>query len=559
MTRSTHAPRRARPSSITVLKAATAFAAVLSASSTAQADDFRQARQTAYTETAEPVRGGALRFGLEGGLPTCADPQLALSNSPSYVARPVADSLLDQDIETKKFHPWLAKSWEVNADGTVYSFELRDDVTFSDGSPLTAESVKKNFDGIVNTLGAAAAYAYGYLTHYQETEVTGPHSFKVKFSKPNASFLQGTATLSLAIVSDATAALSREERCAGKIAGTGAFKIAEFTPGKSLVLEGRPEYKWPSALSKNQGAPFLDKVTFLGVLSDSSRLGALVSGQIDLYNVVVPQGLSQLKNGGFKVADTNNGGVPTGFFPSASDGLAADVDIRKAIQHAINRNEITGILISEWFPVATGALTPITPSFIDQSDAIRFDPELSKSILDKAGWTPGADGIREKDGKKLKIRLLSPNYGWNNSHAIFQQVGVQLRKVGIDLEIVLGTPAQTAAEPNVDGFDLLWYNGRYAEPDQLRTVFGIDYSNYAHRKERSSLDDDLERQLTLTNEAERNTLLQQIQRRLIDEALIIPVYNWAQSVAYAPHVHGVYFRPLGGPGVDLHSIWLAKK
>lgn len=193
--------------------------------------------------------GGTLRYGLSQA-PTCADPAQSGTNQTIYVTRQVVDSLTDQDPRTGELTPWLAESWELNADASAFTFRLKEGVTFSDGTPLTAESVKKNFDALVNTLtGAKAPLAASYLTGYTGTTVIDARTAQVNFSAPNAQFLQASSTPQLGILSDASVAKPAEERCTGNIAGTGPFTYADYQQDKSVTLAKRTGYSWGSDCS----------------------------------------------------------------------------------------------------------------------------------------------------------------------------------------------------------------------------------------------------------------------------------------------------------------------
>src|SRR5882757_2701935 len=94
-----------------------------------------------------PRPGGTLRVAVSSDA-GCLDPQQVISNDTIWAARQLVDSLTDQDPNTGQVTPWLATSWQTNADATGYTFTLRPDVTFSDGSPLTAQVIKENFDKV---------------------------------------------------------------------------------------------------------------------------------------------------------------------------------------------------------------------------------------------------------------------------------------------------------------------------------------------------------------------------------------------------------------------------
>src|SRR5690606_27203662 len=114
-----------------------------------------------------PQPGGTLRFAVSSDQ-GCVDPQQVASNDTIYSLRQVVDSLTDQDPATGELRPWLATSWESNADATAYTFTLREGVTFSDGTPLDAEAVKANFDAVPR-LGPRGTLPKGYLAGYAGT------------------------------------------------------------------------------------------------------------------------------------------------------------------------------------------------------------------------------------------------------------------------------------------------------------------------------------------------------------------------------------------------------
>src|SRR5690606_32571283 len=139
-------------------------------------------------------------------------PQQVASNNTIYTTRQLVDSLTDQDPETGKIVPWLAEKWEVSPDSTSFTFHLRTDATFSDGTPVNAEAVKANFDAI-DGLGANGTLALGYVSGYAGTTVVDDHTVTIKFKQPNVQFLQATSTFTLGLLSVATTQQSAADRC----------------------------------------------------------------------------------------------------------------------------------------------------------------------------------------------------------------------------------------------------------------------------------------------------------------------------------------------------------
>lgn len=130
----------------------------------------------------------------------CVDPQQVSSNDNINIAKQTVASLTAQNPETGEIEPWLAQEWTVSEDATEFTFTLRDGATFSDGTPIDAEAVKLNFEGIVE-LGSVAPLGGSYLTGLDSITVVDPSTVTIKFSQPSAQFLQATSTHALGLIS----------------------------------------------------------------------------------------------------------------------------------------------------------------------------------------------------------------------------------------------------------------------------------------------------------------------------------------------------------------------
>ncbi len=503
-----------------------------------------------------PVAGGILRFGDK--IVDCADPHQRGNNPNSFQLKPILDNLLAQDLETGEYLPWLATEWEVNEDATEFVFTVRDDVTFSDGTPLTPQAVASSIDATVNVLGAAASLPSGYLNDYASAEVVGSDQVKFTFSEPNIAFLQGAATGNLGIVAEATSALSAEERCVQGAIGSGPFSIAEYVPTETLRYVKRADYAWANPLAENQGAAHLDGIEIVSVQDTSVLAGSLLSDQIDAYSVVLPQDHAQITAAGGRVLTTTNGGYPVALLPNVQDPVLSDKAVRQAIQIGFDRATVIQGVIGDWFQPSESALSHTTVGYTDLSDRLAYDPDKARSILDTAGWTVGPDGIRVKDGERLSFDITG-EFSWNDSPSVAAIIKEQLKDIGVEVEINL-LPTGQQADVFAKGEQAArWVNGYTPEPDTLRAVLGFETGNWSHRTARDSFDDLLDRQVQLADVTERNAVLAQIQEVIIDEGYLIPIYDWAQSFAVAGKVHGPIQLPfLSGPGPLYSDIWLGE-
>ena len=548
--RPAHPPRPARRFAV----AATVLAGVLALSSCAGGSSASPATGGASSAatSAEPTPGGDLRFAL-GASPQGVDPQQVGSNVSIYIARQLADSLTDQDPETGEIVPWLATSWEISPDLTQFTFHLRDDVTFSDGTALTAETVKKNFDSLTTDLAGVAVLAGSYLAGYTGATVVDEHTVTIPFAEPTAQFLQATSTVSLAIVSDATTAVPAPERLQGKVIGSGPFTLDSYTQDQGASIVKRAGYAWASEAFDHQGEAYLDSVTFSIVPESGVRAGGLASDQFEAVGDVLPQDVPLVESGGGVILNRSNPGIAFILHVNTSQAPLDDPAVRQAVQVAVDRQELVDTVLSDTFLPATSVLAANTPGYTDLSGTLAFDPEQAAEILDAAGWTTGADGIRVKDGQPLTFDVVyAPLF--TGSQAVLELTQQQLRAVGIDLELRQQTPAEQTTTQKSGDYDTYYYNSTRAEGDILRTAFSSKFNNLNRRAPDTVLDPLLEAELSEPDAAARADLLAQAQEIVVDEGYAIPLFELAQSIGVAGDVQGLGFE--ASSRLTFYDAWI---
>jgi len=506
-----------------------------------------QARADAAAPT--PVSGGTVTLGWTSS-PNCLDPQLANASLDLSIARQFVDSLVDQDPKTGDIVPWLATKWTVNTDATKFTFFLRKGVTFSDGSPLTASVVKANFNSI-SQLGALALGS-AYLTGYTGVYVENPYEFTVIFSAPNAQFLQGATTMSLGIVSLATLQNSTASRCQGNFSASGPFTLGSFTANQQVTIVKRPDYKWGAADFVSQGAAYLDKIVFQVIPDPSVRIGALQSGQVNGITDVAPQDEPALKAGGFQIVARNNPGIP---YNMTINTQTVPQAVREALEVAIDRKTITKTVLTPTYRVATGVLAENTPDYINQSSSpqMAYNPDLAKKILTQAGWVPGSDGIRTKNGQRLTVTLTYTNL-FSANVPTFELLQQQYQAVGIDFETLPLPVAQFVTNLNSQNYQMIWYGQTRADPDVLRQVFSMKQLNRANLKTAGTLEDLLQQQASTTDKAKRADLVKQIQNRLLNAGYLVPIFDQTTVLAASPKVHNLKFE--ASSRLQLHDMWI---
>ncbi|TCQ06204.1 peptide/nickel transport system substrate-binding protein [Rhizobium sp. PP-F2F-G36] len=515
---------------------------------------------------AEPVKGGTLIY-LEQQTHTNLYPPAGGFYPNGGILNQITDKLTYQNPKTLEVEPWIAESWQVNADATEYTFKLRSGVTFSDGSPLDAAAVARNFD--VFGLGdKALKYPVSeVVNNYDRSEVVDPQTVKFYFKKPSPGFLQGTSVIGSGLVSLKTLTLPFETLGdATKIVGSGPFVVESETLGKELNLKAREDYAWGPAKLEHQGRAYIDGISYIVTGEDSVRIGALLAGQADLIRQIQAYDEPQVESQDFRIYAASTRGVNNSIVFRPDNPLVADVKVRKALSLATNTKEIVSTLFSANYPVATSILASSAIGYADETAKLGFDAEKAKALLDEAGYKPGADGIREKDGRKLVLTAYE-SLPQPQNRATLQLVAQQWGKVGVTLNVLAGD----AGSRTVDDLDPLKTPvspamvGR-ADPDVLKSQYYPKNRDVLRQKGgpsdkvQSFVDPKLNGILeTIATEPDREKRLKaaaEAQAYVLDQAYAIPIFEEPQVYASAPYVNGLAFEAVGRP--SFYSVWLDK-
>lgn len=458
--------------------------------------------------------------------------------------RNVAESLTDQDPQTGRIIPWLAKSWEVGSGALSYTFHLRQDVTFSNGERFDAHAVKAAFDS--NKAFATqlpATFGATYLAGYDHAEVVDDFTVRLVLARPNAGFLQATSTTNLAILAPASYKLSAQERSQGKIIGTGPFVLEHYTPEVGARLVKRADYAWASANVSNKGAAHLDAVEISYIPEESVRNGLFLQGKADILwprNPFSEVDLKLFQSKGATIQSRSLPGPALNLYPNTRNNrLLGDRQVRLALQKAIDRTSYAHTVYNAEFPVVSGVYDVTTPYFKAQADKLAYDPKGAEQLLEAAGWHKGADGYRHKDGQRLTLRYnLTP--AESAGDVLVQD---QLRKVGIDLKLNVLTRAEWVAGNASGNYDLTSTYMTRADPIILQTILDPRAANSATLATNSYEPQTLPKVqalfdsgITATADPQRAAAYGQLQDLLVDEAAAFPLYERVWQAATAPRV-----------------------
>lgn len=502
----------------------------------------------------DPVTGGTLTFlestdyGAQGGF--------AVQNTawgPSMVNPQLVDRLTYQNPETKQIEPWLAESWDVSEDGLVYTFHLRDGVTFSNGDPVDAAAVQAVYEQRAFGDEAKEVPPLQFFKSVQSVDAPDAGTVVVTLSAPDNSFLQATSIYVAGIVAQETLDLAFDGQSqVENTVGSGPFTVAEATPS-TVTLAAREDYDWAPPSAGHQGRAYLDEVVFQSVLEDSSRTGSILAGQADIARSVQPVDEQTLRDSGVDVESFTVLGETNHLLLRQDNPILADEAVRRALLVGTDRAEITEAVLSESYRPATGFLTESDPYYLDLAEELAYDPDAAERILDEAGWTVGDDGIREKDGQRLALEGWIGNL-YQSSGPVLELVKSQWEEIGVEFDLTEPDGATLWAAMSQPNAAIFQAQMSQADPGILRTThYSGVRTNYSSQIDDPGLDALLDAQAVAATDEERLEAVQAVQQYLYDHAIYVPLYEEAQVFAVGKDVHGFATDPVAR--VSLYDTW----
>ncbi len=478
-----------------------------------------------------PVSGGELTIVYVGDEPKVLDAQVDPFDSAAMVSALLADELVAKD-KAGNFQPYLASKWSVSKDGKEWTFTLRRDVQFQDGTPLNAEAVKFNFDRILDpkTQSGQAADMLGPIVR---TEIVDPYTFRVVHGSPYAPFLDSISQGFIPIWSPTAIKKYGPDEFERHLVGSGPFILQEYHAGDRFVLGRNPKYAWAPKIYKHQGPAYLDKVTFRFVSETTTALAAFRAGETDMLIRFPPQNVSDFRGKpNFQVLTAPYTGSPVLYVMNISRPPLDDIRVRKALEHAIDQVQIVKVLYKGEAVATKGVMYPGSPCYWKGAETVYpHDVNKAKALLDEAGWKPNAQGIREKGGKTLQVTLVN---------AFVQDLGpivqAQLRAVGVDAKIdQVPGPIQLERAGNGE-FSTIFQHMAYSDASVLDMLYnsknlkpgGWAWTRYKDPK----LDALLDQSTVTVDQTKRCQLLVDAQKVIVNQALVLPLFG-RQQIAVA--------------------------
>ena len=523
------------------------------------------------------VRGGILALGLLSGcgqkeaassVSTAASEPAAAANGSAqelvfvnyrdirdlnphlYAGEMYAQSILYDtlvSITEDGYEGCLAESWTISEDGKIYTFKIRDGVTFSDGTVCDANAILANFNAIIENKERHTWLEMMNLL----VGVSAPddHTFVIELSEAYYPMLTELGCIRpFAMISpNCMIDGSTKDGVSGYI-GTGPYVLTDFETDQYAIFERNENY-WGEK-------PEIERITVKVIPDNQTRIMALESGEIDLIfgkNMLDADAISQyVDSDKFEVALSD----PTStrhIVLNTTNDILSDMAVRQALQHATNRTAISeGIFYGLEQPADT--LYAATVPYCDvELTPYEYSAETASNMLDEAGWIMGGSGIREKDGEKLELDLLYNSDSVTEKN-ISEYLQSEYRKLGISLNIHGEEEQSYRDNMKAGNFDMVFnicWGMPYDPQSSLAAMRAPVYGDFAAQQglaDKKEIDQAITDILTTTDEEERQELYRFVLTRLHEDAVYIPLTFECNKALYTKDLQGVHF------GTDQYDV-----
>ncbi|MCX4662183.1 ABC transporter substrate-binding protein [Streptomyces uncialis] len=455
----------------------------------------------------------------------------------------IFDGLLTHDAQMNLRPALAAELPKVGDDGLTYTYTLREGVKFSDGKPFTAKDVVFTYRTILDAKTNNASK--GELDALKTVTAEGDHTVVFRLKYPYAPFAERTV-LPIAPEHVAGGQDVNTGAFTTKPIGTGPYKLVSWSKGEKLVFEANPGH-WGDA-------PKVKNFTMAVIKDDDVRATRLRSGDLD--GAILPPNLAETfakdkdrKTHAAKTFDYRVVTLPTG------NKVAGDTAVRRALDIAVDRGAMVDSILNGAGKEAYGPV-PTDSEWFTEGTERAHDLDRAKKILDDAGWKPGSDGVREKDGVRASFPLWYVSGDkLRQDHAL--AYASDAKKAGVEIKVQAGT--WEVIEPRMPKDAVLAGGGSPADPDfdqytLLKSDLAGDGFNNMAWYDNPAVDKALDDARRSGDKAERAAAYDTVQRELvknpgytflthIDHLYVVDDRYGTLTTQVEPHDHGLASGP----------------
>ncbi|PPF57839.1 peptide ABC transporter substrate-binding protein [Clavibacter michiganensis] len=512
-----------------------------------------------------PVSGGTLVYASGDAEPECLDPHVGGNYPQALVSSQFLEPLVSLDGEGG-ITPWLAETWTWSDDGLGLTLQLRQGVTFTDGTPFDADAVVANIQHVQDP---ATLSSTGYLALQAVADATAVDASTVQLtlSTPDSALLESLSQPWLAMESPAGIARGTDENCAQPI-GTGPFLVERWDRQQSVSLIRNDDYSSPPADAEHSGPAYLERIDWRFLPDSASRYAALQSGEVDVIDNAQPDAIASATAAGtLGELDAPRPGASNRIELNSGQAPFDDARVREAFIRSADVDAGITALFQGTAERSYSPLASTEPAGVSDPDPFEIDVDRAGELLDAAGWSArDADGIRTRDGQRLTLRFpVSTNQSIPAEQSLFEQIQATTKEVGFDVQLEpmdLGSWYEALGD---DAYELVSAPYTKAGPDVLRILYdtsGITpapsgyFANHA-KVSVPEIDRALAEARSTTDLERRDALYADVQRRVMEGHWILPLYDQQNHFLLGADVQGLRALPsVATP--TLYDTWLAR-
>lgn len=463
--------------------------------------------------------------------PENLDPANATNSTVNQLLIGVYDALVQFTAGETQVSPRIATDWQVSEDGLSYTFTLRDDVKFHDGTPLTAEDVKFTFD----RLQAASGNVLNDLGSFESAEIVDSHTVKLNLSAPFGPFLSALSRIYIvnkALVEPHMGEDNARQWLAVNAAGSGPYTITSYNPTEAVTFKAFPDY-WGGWEGNH-----VEEVVIRYITEPSTQLSLLRSGEVHIApDITVEDKLALMNDPNFRI-DVGAAATPMYFMMNtASSGPTSNPEFRRMLTMAFDRELHLDAVLMGFGTLPDGPLPVDWPGHVSGTEQ-GYDLEGARALVEANGWA----------GTSLKVRYLPAIL---EEQRAVEQLQANLAELGINLEAEGMTwPAQAATTTSVEttaDLNLLYSYPTFPDPHAiLNTSFnsaltgvngGYNWAQYTNPE----VDELLNKAAGSADPEERAALYAEVQRLVGADHVVITVSLPGSTVALASNVEGYVY------------------
>jgi peptide/nickel transport system substrate-binding protein len=480
----------------------------------------------APTAAASGSAGGIFTFGRAGDSDNL-DPVTQDGNVDIWIFMSIYDQLVRVNDSGTGLEPALAEKWEVSPDGLTYTFHLRKNAVFSDGTPLKASDVKYSINRAKTNEKSGWTFT---LEPLKEISTPDDSTVVMTLNQPWAPFLSDIAMFNASIISEAFAKKIGEDKLVEQTMGTGPFSLVEWKKGEYILLKKNDKY-W------EQGLPYLDQVKIVVVPDDNNRILQLQGGQIDgMYDVPLNRVADLEKDSNFvvnKFVSTYNNFIAL----NTRNPPLSDVKVRQALNYATDKQALIKVVNFGIGEVSNSFMPNGALYWNKDQTGYPFDVEKAKALIKESSIPDGGKiAIQVQAGRASALQLATA------LKEMWSQIGIELDIQQLEQAVATENYRTNKFEANATG----WTND-IIDPDELVSyaILPEQVENYHTGWTNQEAIDLANKGRAVLDDAERRKIYYRIQEIHMQDAPFIYLFTLPYIDVLKKSVKGFFHHPMG--------------